>query len=65
MKHSIWMIIGCVLPLLLIFLLPVFGVRGDLILFIVVVLIFVMHFFMMGGHHGRQGSNKEEGHGHH
>ncbi len=65
MKHSLWMIIGCALPLLLIFLLPALGVKGDITLFLVVVLIFIMHFFMMGGHRGRQGRGREEEHGHH
>ena len=58
-NHGLWMIIGCTLPLLLIFILPALGVRGGFSLFIFIVLMFACHLFMMGGHHG-QGS----GHGH-
>jgi hypothetical protein len=36
-NHNIWMIIGCVLPLLLIFFLPLFGVEsGGLLLLLTV-----------------------------
>ena len=60
MKHNLMMIIGCVLPLLLIFILPLFGVRGDVGIFGFIVLMFLCHLFMMremredkGGGHGR------------
>lgn len=61
--HGLWMIIGCTLPLLLIFLLPVFGVRSDVSLFAFIILMFACHLLMMGGHHGKHAkhSNKEEG----
>ena len=49
-KHSIMMIIGCTLPLLLIFILPLFGVSKNISIFIFIVLMFVCHFLMMGGY---------------
>ncbi|MCF8052020.1 MAG: hypothetical protein K9L59_12335 [Desulfobacterales bacterium] len=49
-SHHIWMIIGCVLPLLLIFFLPLFGAGGGELLFVFIVLCFVLHLLMMGGH---------------
>ncbi len=52
MKHEIWMLLACALPLLLIFVLPFLGVSNSITLFIIVVLIFVMHFFLMGRRHG-------------
>jgi uncharacterized membrane protein YesL len=38
MKHVIMMLIGCVLPFLLIFILPALGVSNDLMLVIFIVL---------------------------
>jgi len=51
-NHSLWIIIGCTLPLLLIFVLPVFGVKGGSSLFIFIILMFGCHLLMMRGHHG-------------
>ena len=53
-NHGLWMVIGCGLPLLLIFLLPAFGIRSDISFFIFIVLMFVCHLLMMGNHHGGQ-----------
>lgn len=50
MRHSIMHLLGCLLPLLVIFLLPLFGVGGGASLFLVIVLMFACHLFMMGGH---------------
>jgi len=50
MKHSLMMIAGCVLPLVLLFLLPLFGVSGGATLFVFIVLMFGGHLFMMKGH---------------
>ena len=51
MKHVIMMIIGCVLPFLLIFILPAFGVSNNVILVIFIVLMLGCHLFMgRGGH---------------
>lgn len=56
MKHHwIWMIIGCGLPLLFIFLAPVFGIGGDSSLFIFILFMFVCHLFMPHGSHGHGG----------
>ena len=50
MNHSLRMLAGCVLPLLLIFLLPLFGVGEGITLFIFMILMFACHLFMMKGH---------------
>lgn len=67
MKHLLHMLIGCVLPFLLIFMLPLFGVGEGVSMFVFVVLMFSCHLFMMRGHqHGDAGSpdNKGESHVH-
>jgi uncharacterized membrane protein len=69
-NHSLWMIIGCALPLLLIFVLPFFGISGGGSLFIFIILMFACHLFMMGGHggdgeHGEHGDTKEAGQSEH
>lgn len=52
-SHSIWMIIGCVLPFLLIFLFPVFGFSQGASTLVFFVLMLGCHLMMMGGHrHG-------------
>lgn len=58
-NHALWMVIGCALPLLLIFVLPAIGVRSDLSLFIFIILMFGCHLLMIGGHHGNQDKQKE------
>lgn len=62
-NHSLWMIIACALPLLLIFMLPAFGVESDASLFIFLVLCFGLHILMMSGHHGKHNihDNKKGG----
>lgn len=59
-NHGLWMIIGCTLPLLLIFVLPLFGISGGGSLFIFIILMFACHLFMMGGHHGGHGEHEEK-----
>lgn len=44
------MLIGCLLPIALIFILPLFGVSDGVIIFIFVLLMFGCHLFMLGGH---------------
>ena len=58
-KHTIMMIAGCTLPLLLIFILPLFGVSRNISIFIFIVLMFGCHFLMMGKHvsHGSHSEN--------
>jgi hypothetical protein len=65
MSHTIKMILGCVLPLLLIFLLPLFGVGEGVTLLVFTVLMFACHLFMMGGHghHGGREGHNENPHG--
>lgn len=50
-KHIILMLIGCVLPLLLIFLLPLVGISGSVPVFIFVLVMFLCHL-LMPMHHG-------------
>jgi cell division protein FtsW (lipid II flippase) len=46
-NHWLWMIIGCGLPLLLIFLLPVFGIKSNTGFLLFMILCFASHLFMM------------------
>lgn len=55
-NHGLWMILGCTLPLLLIFVLPLFGISGGTSLFIFIILMFACHLLMMGSH----GDNSEK-----
>lgn len=59
-KHSLWMILCCVLPLLLIAFLP--GLRGNngILRFLPLLLCGVIHLFMMKGLHGRHGTRKND-----
>lgn len=52
MSHALKMLLGCIVPILLIFLLPLFGVGEGVTLFIFVVLMFGCHLLMMRGHGG-------------
>jgi hypothetical protein len=54
-NHGIWMIIGCGLPLLFIFLAPSFGIGGGSSLFIFILFMFACHLFMPHGSHGHGG----------
>jgi hypothetical protein len=57
-KHMILMLIGCVLPLLLIFLAPLIGMNGKVSLLIFIVAMFLCHLLMPmrhGGEGGHQG----------
>lgn len=63
MKHHWLHIAGCVLPLLLIFLLPLFGVGEGAILFVFIVVMFGCHLLMMGGHRHGDASDMR-GHSH-
>lgn len=51
-KHIIWMIIGCTLPLLLIFFAPVLGLGENVSLFIFIIAMFACHLMMPIHHHG-------------
>ena len=54
-NHWIWMVIGCGLPLLFIFLAPSFGIGGGSSLFIFIIFMFAIHLFMPHGSHGHGG----------
>lgn len=56
-KNWIWMVIGCVLPLLFIFLAPAFGIGGGTSLFLFIIFMFAGHLFMPHGSHQHSGHN--------
>ena len=60
-KHNVWMLIGCLLPLLLIFILPLFGLGSGVTLFIFIVLMFACHVLMMGAHGKHEHTESEKG----
>ena len=55
------MVIGCGLPLLLIFFAPALGITGYNGLFGFIILMFILHLFMPHGSHGR-GHRDHAGH---
>ena len=63
-RHDLRMILGCTLPLLLVFLVPLLGLSGNVGTFLFVVLMFACHLLMMRGH-GGSGDGREGHHGHH
>lgn len=72
MKH-LWMIIGCILPLLLIFLAPALGLSSQVSMFIFIVFMFACHLLMPmlhGSHDHKQQKlqkllNQKKNNGHH
>lgn len=62
MKHTLLHLLGCLLPLLVIFLLPLFGVDSGISLLLFIVLMFGCHLFMMRGHgHSDDSGNSSHG----
>ena len=59
-KHIFWMIIGCGLPLLLIFFAPALGIGSGTSLFIFVLAMFACHLLMPMHHKGHQHNGLEE-----
>ena len=62
MKHVLFMLLGCALPLLLIFLAPALGLGSNYSFFIFMVAMFACHLLMPmhhAGHHRSQQSNSE------
>ena len=64
-KHTLMMLIGCILPLLLVFLLPIFGISGYISIFIFILAMFFCHLLMPMGHgkhrhNGETHSHEEE-----
>lgn len=63
MKHFLHMLIGCGLPMLLIFVLPLFGVSEGITLTVFIVLMLGCHLLMMRGHmsdHSDHHTNQQE-----
>ena len=62
-KHIVWMIIGCTLPLLLIFFAPALGLGSNTSLFVFIIAMFACHVLMPvhyhGGHRHEQQQNSE------
>lgn len=58
-RHAILMIIGCVLPLLLIFLAPLFGLDGRISILVFVVAMFLCHL-LMPMHFGARGGHSDK-----
>ena len=56
-RHTILMLIGCMLPLLLIFLAPLIGLNGKISFLIFVVAMFLCHL-LMPMHHGTHGGHR-------
>lgn len=64
MKHLVHMLIGCGLPMLLIFILPHFGISEGVTLGVFIVLILGCHLLMMRGHLGQHSDESAEGREH-
>ena len=58
-KHILWMVIGCTLPLLLIFFAPALGLSSNLSVFIFIVAMFACHLLMPMHHHQEQQAKKQ------
>lgn len=61
-NHGIWMVIGCALPLVLVFALPLLGISGNTGTFLFIVLMFACHLFAMRGHGDGGSERTREGH---
>lgn len=59
-NHWLWMVIGCGLPLLFIFLAPSFGIGGSSSLFIFIIFMFGIHLFMPHGSYSHGGHNHSQ-----
>lgn len=63
-NHWFRMLIACAAPILLIFLLPLFGVTTNLTFFLFIAVFFFAHLFIMRGHshvhNGHQGQNAQD-----
>ena len=57
-KHTLWMIIGCGVPLLLLFFAPLLGLSSSITIFLFVVAMFACHILMIGHH--RKGSEHQD-----
>lgn len=57
-KHMLIMLVGCGLPLLLIFFAPALGISGNASFLILIILMFACHLFMPM-HHGSRGKHDD------
>ena len=62
MKHFLHMLIGCGLPMLLIFVLPLFGVSEAITMTVFIVLMLGCHLLMMRGHMSDHSNDREDRH---
>ena len=56
-KHMWLMMLACIVPLVIILLLPVFGIKGNYT-WIAIIVMFAMHLLMMGGHGTKSAKHK-------
>ncbi|MCK0190707.1 MULTISPECIES: hypothetical protein [Flavobacteriaceae] len=59
-SHTLWMILGCVLPLLLIFIAPSIGMGENVSLFIFIILMFGCHLLMPHHKHNHDKENNNK-----
>ncbi|NDP22570.1 MAG: hypothetical protein GZ091_16030 [Paludibacter sp.] len=70
-RHMFWMVVGCILPLLLIFLVPALGISNNITIFIFIAAMFACHLLMPMHDHSHELENtdnqisKKENHEHH
>ena len=59
-KHMFWMIIACVLPIILIFIAPALGIKGNVTFFVFIVAIFAIHLLIpMHNHSGHRHTDND------
>tara|TARA_B100000508_G_scaffold137492_1_gene132150 strand:- start:17702 stop:17911 length:210 start_codon:yes stop_codon:yes gene_type:complete len=59
-NHWFWMVVACLAPILLIFLLPSFGVTSGSAFFLFMAIFFVAHLFMIRVHSSDQINNQND-----
>jgi len=59
-NHLFWMLVGCTVPLLLIFLAPALGLGDNLSLLLFIGFMFACHLFMPHGHGDHQHNNSSK-----
>jgi len=66
MRHTLLHLLGCLLPLVVIALLPLFGVDSGVTLLVFFILMFGCHLFMLRGHghHDESDPSSDGGHTH-
>ena len=60
-KHTLMMLVGCSLPLLLIIIAPLFGIKGNWSIFIFIIAMMACHL-LMPMHHGHTDNTKKNNH---